>query len=106
MQEGNKRREPINQLSAAVLFLTTALLVCLLSRLKGFDTAGIISNTVLSGIGAAALVLLISDTKRRGGLDYDNARHPLRFLLLYVGCLLVAAACIYLPAAGWQFLAI
>lgn len=106
MQEGNKRREPINQLCAAVLFLTTTLLVCLLSRLKGFDTAEIISNTVLSGIGAAALVLLISDTKRRGGLDYDNARHPLRFLLLYVGCLLVAAACIYLPAAGWQFLAI
>lgn len=106
MQENNRCAERNRRISAAVLFGTTVLLTYLFSVWKGTDMAGIISNTVLIGIGAAALSFLIADADRRGELDYDNNRYPFRFLLVYEGGLFIAAACAYLPAAGWQFLAV
>lgn len=88
------------------MFLGTVLLTCLFSLLKDADTAEVLSNTVLTGIGAAVLDFLMTDAFKREEFTYDNGRYPFRFLLVYGGCLLIAAACAYLPAAGWQFLAV
>ncbi len=89
-----------------VMFFITVLLVCFFSFVKGACAADIIRNTVMSGMGIFVVLLFMAQSKEGNLYDYDNKEHGGRFFVLYLLCLGLAAACGYLPAAGWPFLVI
>lgn len=91
---------------AAVMFPITVLFVWLFCRIKGQETVDVIRNTVLSGIGSFAVFLFLLIEQEKNTLEYDNGEHGGRFFILWPACLGLAAACSYLPVAGWPFLGV
>ncbi|MDE7113871.1 MAG: HD domain-containing protein [Acetatifactor sp.] len=59
---------------------------------------------VLIVLGIAVMGFCLRRAMLRGDLDYDNSRHPGRFLLCFLMGLVVALVCVFLPVAAWPFL--
>ena len=70
----------------------------------GQDT--LLRNMVITAMGMAILGLLIRQEAAERLLQYDNGEHLLRLLGCLGGCLIVALACVFLPAGAWPFLVI
>lgn len=106
----NNRRKYINTfktfLISAVIFIVTVLAVFLISLLKGNDMTGIIRNSVMSGIGIFAVLFLLAYARDKSMYDYGNEENYAKFFVVYVICLCLALACVYIPPAGWPFLAV
>lgn len=71
---------------------------------RAFDI--FLSNAVLFCIGMAIVGFYARQSYINNELDYDNTEHPLRFWGWFLAGVCVAFACIFLPAAGWPFLAV
>lgn len=106
MAEDNKQKKQYTILISAVMFGITVLLTCFFSYVKDYAVVDIIRNTVLTGMGSFLVLLLMAQTRENKSYEYDNGTHGLRFLVLYIVCLVVAVACGFLPGAGWPFLVI
>ena len=91
---------------SAVMFPITVLFVWLFCRIKGQEAVDVIRNTVMSGIGSFAVFLFLLIEQEKNTLEYDNGEHCGRFFILWPACLGLAAACSYLPVAGWPFIGI
>lgn len=84
---------------ALLLFLTTTAGTFLLCLFRGCQAVDILRDVILSGIGCFGVLFVMAQTD--GGQLYWP-----RFTALYALCLLLAAACSYLPFAGWPFLTV
>lgn len=106
MAENNENKSIYTFFISTVMFFITVLSVCGLSYLKGLDATSIIRNTVMGAMGIFVVLFLMAQAKDRALYDYDNRTHYGRFFMVYLICFALAAACAYLPAAGWPFLVI
>lgn len=106
MTEDNKQKRQYTSLIAAVMFGITVLLVCFFSYFKEFPLTDIIRNTVITGMGAFILLLMMARSREECNLDYNNYYHPLRFFVIYMICLVVSVACGFLPGSGWPYLVV
>ena len=106
MAEDNTRQGFNSFIIPAVMFFITVLLVCVFSYLKGMNTVGIISNTVMSGIGMFTVLLFMAQAGESDLYEYDNKNHLGRFFLFYLTGLMLAISCSYLPVSGWPFIVI
>ncbi|MGN1147135.1 MAG: hypothetical protein ACI4TB_01850 [Lachnospiraceae bacterium] len=106
MAEDKAKKGKGTVLIPIVMFIMTILSVSGISFLKGMAAAVMISNTVMSGIGIFAVLLLMAQAKEKGLYDYDNGEHYVRFFIVYLLFLILAISCVYLPAAGWPFLVV
>ena len=106
MTEDNKQKRQYTSLIAAVMFGITVLLVCFFSYFKEFPLTDIIRNTVITGMGAFILLLMMARSREECNLDYNNYSHPLRFFVIYMICLVVSVACGFLPGSGWPYLVV
>lgn len=91
---------------ALILFFVTVAGVSLLCFLKGYARIDMLRNVVLSGIGCFAMLFTLVLATEKHLYEYDNEEHLLRFAGLYTICFVLAAACSYLPSAGWPFLTV
>jgi len=66
----------------------------------------ILSNLVMTVAAIAVIGFQLRQEYIRGELDYNNEEHPFRFWLCVCIGLVIAFACVFLPAAGWPFLTI
>lgn len=89
---------------AAVLLTAAGVTgVCLLRHVSVDKTVG---STVLSVIGAAILGMHLRQSYLNRELDYDNAKHYLRFWVCYLIGLAGSLACAFLPSGGWPYQAV
>ncbi|MCM1120749.1 MAG: hypothetical protein NC543_15460 [bacterium] len=70
----------------------------------GQDT--LLRNMVMAAMGMAIVGLLVRQETTEHMLQYDNEEHVLRFYLCLFICLIIAVACVFLPAGAWPFLVI
>lgn len=106
MSENKKYRGFHSFWMSAVMFCITVLLVYAISLWKGMENVDIIRNTVICAMGCFTVLFFMAQASERKGYDYDNGEYTGRFLSAYLICLALAAACAYLPPAGWPFLVI
>ncbi|MCH5269826.1 MAG: hypothetical protein J1E83_03675 [Lachnospiraceae bacterium] len=93
-------------LCAILLFLVTTAGVSLLCFLNDYARIDMLRNVVLSGMGCFAVLFILVQSTEKHLYEYDNEEHLLRFTGLYAVCLVLAAACSYLPSEGWPFLTV
>lgn len=93
-------------LTECLLMLASVAGVWLIGTLfqAGQDT--LLRNMVISALGMAILGLLIRQETAEHLLQYDNGEHLMRLLACLGICLIVALACVFLPAGSWPFLVI
>lgn len=88
------------------LFILTPSAAGLTSLLYGRTILEILRNVILSAAGAGLLLYLHTYARINKELDYDNEQHLLRFVGVYIICLLLSLALPLIPPAGWPFLPI
>ena len=66
----------------------------------------IIRNTVTFLWGVLIILFLWYQSKVHKNLEYDNAYHPFRFLIVFIICFCVSIGMIFAPTASWVFLSI
>lgn len=93
-------------LCAVILLFVTLAGVFLLCFLKGYARIDVLRNLVLSGMGCFGVLFVLVQATEKHLYEYDNEEHLLRFAGLYAVCFILAAACSYLPSAGWPFLTV
>ena len=88
------------------IFVLTVLTTIGISFLYQKTTADMIRNSILATIGAGTVVFLMAQSYWNDSFGYDNKEHYGRFLLFYVGSLIIACISPLLPEAGWPFAAL
>lgn len=63
-------------------------------------------NMVMTAMGMAILGLLVRQEATEHLMQYDNDEHVMRFYLCLCACLVVVAACVFLPVGAWPFLVV
>ncbi|HKM34392.1 MAG TPA: hypothetical protein VJY54_06590 [Lachnospiraceae bacterium] len=106
MTKDSNKSKIYNYICEAVMFLLTCFCVCFFSILKGSETIVVIRNTVMCGMEAIIMIYLMELAHDTDTYDFDNAKHVLRFPILYLICLLLSTAFSFLPSSGWSFLVI
>ncbi|MCR5278811.1 MAG: hypothetical protein K6E19_05150 [Lachnospiraceae bacterium] len=98
----NKRKEFI--ITGLIISLSTALLAPLTSVLLGNTRAVIIRNSVISMFFSLIMLFAFLYSYNSGRLDYDNADHPYRFMLVYLVSLALALGLPVIDRKGWPFM--
>ena len=80
--------------------------VLLIGWLHQTEPDRLLSNLVMTAAGIAVIGFQLRQEYVRGKLDYNNEKYPFRFWLCVCIGLVIAFACVFLPAAGWPFLTI
>lgn len=80
--------------------------VLLVGWLRHTEPDRLLSDLVMTTVGLAVIGFQLRQEYVRGRLDYNNEKYPLRFWLSVCIGLMIAFACVFLPAAGWPFLTI
>lgn len=104
MADDKRMKKTHAGLCGLILFIITAAGTTLLCFLKGCERIDMLRNVILGGIGCFAILFFIAQAAEKHLYEYDNEDHLLRFTGLYAVCFILAAACSYLPSAGWPFL--
>lgn len=106
MAEDKMKKNSRTGLCAVILLFVTLAGVFLLCFLKGYARIDVLRNLVLSGMGCFGVLFVLVQATEKHLYEYDNEEHLLRFAGLYAVCFILAAACSYLPSAGWPFLTV
>ena len=106
MADDKRMKKSRTVLSGLILFLVTMAGIYLLCLLRGCDRIDMLRNAVLGGMGCFAMLFFMAKATEQHLYEYDNEEHLLRFTGLYAVCFVLAAACSYLPSAGWPFLTV
>ena len=69
-------------------------------------TTEIIRNSITFLWGALVVSFLWYQSQIQDNLEYDNKKHPYRFLVVFIICYLVSIGMIFAPSSTWVFLAI
>ena len=80
--------------------------VLLVEWLRNTEPDRLLSDLVMTTVGLAVIGFQLRQEYVRGNLDYNNEKYPFRFWLCVCIGLMIAFACVFLPAAGWPFLTI
>jgi len=80
--------------------------VLLIGLFQQTETDRLLSNLVMTVVGLAIIGFQLRQEYVREKLDYNNENFPFRFWLCVLIGLVIAFACVFLPAAGWPFLTI
>lgn len=103
----SRAKQPKGYIASLLLFFSvTILTMAAVSYLYHKSTGEILRDTVLTAIGAGAVLFLMAKANLQHGYAYDNREHPVRFLVCYIICLVVACISPLLPASGWPFAAV
>lgn len=88
----------------AITFMTFAIgtLTYILNR----PASEIIRNTITLLWSMLIILFLWYQSKIHKNLEYDNAYHPMRFLVVFIICFGVSIAMIFAPTSSWVFLSI
>ena len=93
-------------IAESITFIAALAIVYLVSLIKSASPEDLIRNLVMTAIGIAVIGYLLRQRTIAGTLDYDNGEHLLRFWFFLWTGMIIAAACVFLPAGGWPFLVI
>ncbi|MDL2300750.1 hypothetical protein LJC58_00150 [Lachnospiraceae bacterium OttesenSCG-928-D06] len=91
------------QAGAILALLASVYGISLLNKVSSED---LMRNMIMTVIGIAAICFLIMKTCLNHSFDYDNESNSQRFFTLFFLCVVLMAACTFLPPSGWPFLAI
>ena len=80
--------------------------VFLIGLLRQTETDRLLSNLVMTVAGLAVIGFQLRQEYVKENLDYNNGKYPFRFWLCVCIGLVIAFACVFLPAAGWPFLTV
>ena len=80
--------------------------ILLTGWLRQTEPDRLLSNLVMTAAGLAVIGFQLRQEYVKGKLDYNNEKYPFRFWLCVCIGLVIAFACVFLPAAGWPFLTI
>lgn len=92
----------ISFLAIAFMTFVTGTLTYILNR----PVSEIIRTTITFLWGSLTVLFLWYQSKIHQNLEYDNAHHPLRFLVAFSICFAVSIAMIFAPTSSWVFLSI
>ena len=92
----------ISFLAITLMTFITGTLTYILNR----PVSEIIRNTITFLWGTLVILFLWYQSKIHKNLEYDNAHHPLRFLMVFIICFAVSIAMIFAPPSSWVFLSI
>lgn len=106
MEENKETQGMKNFFISAIIFFITVIAIGFSSILFGQDTAQILRNTVVAGLGAGVVLLLTAQAGEKNEFDYDNREYRERFLICYLIGLFAAIIYGKLPAGGWPFVPI
>ncbi len=93
-------------LSNCILFFSTILFVLLFSFIYGKTPGQIIQIMVFATVFSFVLVLSYIYAVKTDKLDYDNAEHPLRYMIAYCISLVFAMCFPLIDCKAWFFLSI
>lgn len=88
-------------IAGGFLFFLTGAVIFVFGCHKGWDTAHLISNTVLLLLGTLASLYLYALSLEQCWFEDGNVPDFQRFFVLWILSLAGAVFCSYLPAAGW-----
>ncbi len=110
MKQKKKQKINIALIKEVVInFLAVTLMtfiVGVLTYILNCPTSEIIRNTVTFLWGTLIILFLWYQSKIYKNLEYDNAYHPLRFLIVFIICFGVSIGMIFAPTSSWVFLSI
>ena len=92
-----------------VNFITVAILtsgIGFMTYICKRPTTEIIRNTVTFLWGCLVVSFLWYQSLVQDNLEYDNKKHPFRFLVVFIICYLVSMGMVFAPSSMWVFLAI
>lgn len=92
----------INFLAIAFMTSVIGIITYILNR----PASEIIRNTITFLWGILIILFLWYQSKIHKNLEYDNALHPFRFLIVFMICFGVSIGMIFAPTSSWVFLSI
>lgn len=93
-------------ITSASLFVIPFLLSALTLLIKK-ESEGVFLRTLIFSIILGFInVFIYLYSHFTGKLDYDNDEHPLRYLITYGGCFLLACSFVFIDKNGWIYLSI
>lgn len=73
---------------------------------KQLSVENALRDAVMAALGLAVAGFILRREVLDHHLDYDNGEHPMRFWIAVWCSFVFSAACAFLPAGGWPFLAV
>ena len=109
----NQKKNPEKNIALIKKIIISFLAITFMTFVTGAMTyiinrpvSEIIRNTITFLWSTLVILFLWYQSKLHNNLEYDNAHHPLRFLVVFTICFGLSMAMVFAPTSSWVFLSI